>query len=123
METNNVYIGWNGKNHEAILELGADTIIATGATLDDVKKAFIEVLEFHLEDEPYSVNTVWVLRPSALLRNTSSMVKVKAIAELSGLNERRLGHYLQGRREGNDDTRIKIVNALHKLADGLKTVV
>ena len=109
-------IGWNGTNYESIVTYKDDAILATGKTIEKVKARTLSAVEFHFEESSVEYDIQFQLRPSALLRDIDGIVKLSAIAKAGDLNEKRLGHYRQGRREGNDETLLKI-------QDGIRTII
>ena len=123
MERLKAQIGWNGNNFEVLCETGDDVIVATGNSIEDTKQAFREAAVFHFEQELDSEGIGFVLRPSALLKDLDGIVKMSAIAQAGGLNERRLGHFKQGRREGNAETLAKIQEGLRSIIKRLQQAV
>jgi predicted RNase H-like HicB family nuclease len=121
-------IGWCDKNYSAGIgdeTLGA--IVATGKTLDEVKKEFKEALQFHIESMVEDGENVpkwactgkyeieFTLNISALIRRAEQFTSIAAIARASGINQRQLSHYARGISQPRPQQRAKILNGLHKI--------
>lgn len=107
--------------------------VATHDTLEGVKQAYREALELHLQgmredgDEipselqhPYELR--FVLNTQALLKHYDGILTRAAISRLTGINEKQLGHYIQGVRTPRKEQRARIINGLHNLAKELESV-
>jgi predicted RNase H-like HicB family nuclease len=108
--------------------------VATNKTLEGVKQAFIEALEFHLEglradgDEIPAVmqgkyRLDYVLNVRALLHYFEGIITRSAISRVTGINERQLGHYITGHRKPRPEQRKKIVEGLHRIGKEINSVV
>ena len=103
MQKINAEIHWSEKNY--CCGWGAEgigTIMCTDKTLDGVKKAFKESLEFHIEgmvadgdnvpqwliDKEYEIN--YILDVSALLRSIEPYTTMAAISRATGINQKQL---------------------------------
>lgn len=104
-------------------------VVATHETLEGVKAAFIEALEFHIEgletneltDLPfdpkkrYGIN--FDLNAQALLKSVSNIFTLAAISRYSGIHQKQLGHYLSGYKRPRRIQKEKIeigINSLKK---------
>jgi predicted RNase H-like HicB family nuclease len=135
MEKIKVSISWSGDNYAAGTGEINGLVMATNKTLEGVKRAFKEAFEFHIEgsvadgDElpGYITNGNYELdfelQVSALLHKLDGIVTRAALARVTGIDQRQLGHYIQGRREPRPKTRGKIINGLHQLGKELIAVV
>ena len=106
MEKLKVTVGWD-RNYSAFLEVGDGFVVATGATLEEVKKEFASALEFHLEGMREANEQIpaalgrkyelhFELNSRALVHFADALVSRSALAKASGINERQLGHYITG---------------------------
>jgi predicted RNase H-like HicB family nuclease len=129
METIKVTIDWLD-NYGAVSEL-ITGCVATSESIDDVKKAYASVLEFHLEglspDEvPESLKGGYVLEFEltirALLHQLDGVITRAAISRASGINERQLYHYMAGIRTPRTENRMKILSAIHDIGQQLIAV-
>jgi predicted RNase H-like HicB family nuclease len=104
-------------------------VIATHETLEGVKEAFIEALEFHIEglesdelhDLPFDPKKRYGihfdLNTQALLKSLSNIFTLAAISRFSGINQKQLGHYLSGSKRPRKIQKEKIefgINSLKK---------
>lgn len=107
--------------------------VATGHTLEEVKNAYKEALELHIkgmrEDGeeipeelqcPYELK--FILNTQALLHYYDGILTRAAISRLTGINEKQLGHYMQGVRNPRKQQRERIVAGLRKLGKELEEV-
>ena len=133
----NVSISWSGDNYCAGAQ-GDDLngiIVVTHKTLEGLKKDFQETLQFHIEgclkdgdilpewltSGQYELN--YVLEISALLHSLDGILTRSAIARVSGINERQIGHYASGHRMPRPQQREKIIKGIHAISRELASVV
>ena len=132
-----VKIGWSGNNYSCVSDDDAlnGIIVVTNKTLDGLKKDFQESLQFHIEgclqdgenlDEwlvsgDYEIE--YMLEVSALLHSLDGILTRSAIARMSGINERQIGHYASGISTPRTIQRNKIINAIHSISKELAAVV
>ena len=137
MEKINVKIGWSGNNYSCIADDSAlnGIILATNKTLEGLKSDFQESLQFHIEgyikggeqlpkwliSGQYELN--YVMEISALLHSLDGILTRSAIARISGINERQIGHYAAGIRTPRPAQRNKIINGIHKIGRELATIM
>jgi predicted RNase H-like HicB family nuclease len=108
--------------------------VATHKTLEGVKHAYMEALEFHLEglhkdgDEipvvmkgKYRLD--FVLNVRALLHYFEGILTRSAISRVTGINERQLGHYITGHRKPRPEQRKKIVEGIHRIGREIDSVL
>lgn len=135
MDNIKVSISWSGDNYtEGTCEING-VVMATNKTLEGVKKAFKEALKFHIKNSfadgdilpKYIVagnyELDFELKVSALLHKLDGIVTRAALERVTRIDQRQLGHYIQGRREPRPKTRGKIINGLHQLGKELMAVV
>ena len=58
----------------------------------------------------------------ALLHYYDGILSRKAISHITGINEKQLGHYIQGVRTPKQETINKIINGVHNLGKDLLSV-
>jgi len=108
--------------------------VATHKTLDGVIKAYTESLSLHLEALqsdgdiiPGSLQGEYELEfemnVRALLHYFEGTLTRSAIARVSGINERQLGHYASGHRNPRPAQREKIIKGIQKIAEEIKAAV
>jgi len=108
--------------------------VATHKTLDGVKKAYAESLAWHLQamqadgDEiPTSLQGEFEfefeLNIRALLHYFDGILTRSALARVTGINERQLGHYTTGHRNPRPAQRIKIIEGIHKIGSEFNSVL
>ena len=132
MQTITVNIDWEN-NYGAYSE-EVQGCVATHKTLEGVKQAYIEALEFHLEglhtdgDEIPAViqgkyRLDFFLNVRALLHYFEGILTRAALSRVTGINERQLGHYITGHRKPRPEQRKKIVEGLHRIGKEINSVV
>ena len=138
MEKITVFIGWAEKNYSAYtndFERLGGIIIATNKTLDGVKKEFESALQFHIDGCKQDGDTLpewltsgkyelaYILETSALIHSLDGILTRSAIARVTGINERQIGHYALGIRKPRPQQRDKIIAGIHKISCELASVV
>ena len=132
MQTLIVNIDWEN-NYGAYSE-EVSGCVATHRTLEGVKQAYIEALEFHLDglhkdsDEIPAVmqgkyRLDFVLNVRALLHYFEGVLTRSALSRVTGINERQLGHYITGHSKPRPEQRKKIVEGLHRIGKEINSVV
>ncbi len=108
--------------------------VATHKTLEGVKKAYTESLGWHLEamkadgDEIPKIlqgdyELEFELNIRALLHYFDGILTRSALARVTGINERQLGHYTTGHRNPRPAQRIKIIEGIHRIGIEFNSVV
>jgi len=137
MEKIQVKIGWSGNNYSCVADNPAlnGIIAVTNKTLEGLKEDFVESLKFHIEgclqdndvlpewllSGKYELN--YVLETSALIHSLDGVLTRSAIARVSGINEKLIGHYASGYRNPRPKQREKIVQGIHTISRELASVV
>ena len=135
MEKIKVKIGWSGDNYAALIENINGIVIATHKTFEGIKKEIKSALEFHIEglledgdtvpdfvrDNNYELD--FELQTSAILKRLDGIVTRSALSKATKINERQLGHYIQGKREAREGTRNKVLEGIKKISEDLLKVV
>lgn len=136
MEKINVTINWSGNNYSAYVQ-GDEingVVVATHKTLEGVKAEFSSALRFHikgcladgdvlpkwLSSEKYKLN--YILEVPALLHSLDGIITRSAIARVSGINAKQIGHYASGHRTPRAQQREKIINGIHEISRELASV-
>jgi predicted RNase H-like HicB family nuclease len=138
MEKIKVLVGWADKNYSATTDdynrLNG-IVIATGDTFEKLQTKFDLALKFHIEGCLSDGDTLpeWLLSgnyeleyelaTSALLHHIDGIITRSAIARVSGINERQLGHYASGIRNPRPEKRKQIINGIHRISRELASVV
>lgn len=137
MEKIKVSISWSGNNYcaNAQGDYLNGIIAATHKTLEGVKQEFQTALQFHIEgcledgDElpewlaENNYELEYITEVSALLHSLDRILTRSAIARVSGINERQIGHYASGHRTPRSRQREKIINGIHKISKDLAMVM
>jgi hypothetical protein len=132
-----VKVGWSGKNYSCVADHPVlnGIIIVTGKTLEGLKKAFRESLQFHIEgcEKDGDVFPEWLLSgdyelsyellTSALLHSLDGILTRSAIARVTKINERQLGHYASGMRNPRPKQRQRIIDGIHEISRELSSIV
>lgn len=116
-------------NYSAYIE-GLDGIVATGSTIDEIKMNMAEALEFFIEGcrdmgceipdelkEDYEID--FRMDVKSLLEMYSGIFTKAGLERITGINQKQLWHYANGKTKPKPTQRQKIENAIHKLGDEL----
>lgn len=108
--------------------------VATHKTLEGVKLAYRDALNFHLEgmkadgdeipeilQEDYQLN--FVLNIRAILHYFDGILTRSALSRVTGINERQLGHYVTGHRKPRPEQRKRIVDGIRRIGKEIDSVV
>lgn len=132
-----VSISWSGNNYCAHSQGNNlnGIVVSTHKTLEGVKNEFQSALQFHIEGclEDGDKLPEWVVsgnyeleyitEVSALLHSLDGILTRSAIARVSGINERQIGHYASGHRTPRPQQREKIINGIHSISRELAMVM
>ena len=132
MQKIKVQIGWMDNYGAGSNEVPG--CVATHKTLEGVKKAYTESLQWHLEamradgEELPEVlqgdfELEFELTTQALLHYFNGILTRSALARVTGINERLLGHYATGHRNPRPAQRQKIIDGIHKIGAEFNAVV
>jgi len=135
MQKIDVTISWSGNNYCAGTGNVNGVVIVTHKTLVGVKSAFVDSFKFHIDgsiadgdklpeyivDGDYEFD--YKMEVSALLHSLDGIITRSAIARVTGINERQLGHYASGLRNPRPEQRYKIITGIHNIGNELSTVV
>lgn len=128
MEKVKVQIVWN-KNYGAALEL-LPGCVAVDHSLSGVKDGIRSAIELHLQSMREDGDTipsifndkyelVFELDSRALLHHYEGIITRSGLSNLTGINEKQLGHYAQGVRNPRPAQREKIIQGFHRMAKEL----
>ena len=135
MEKIVVNVDYADKNFSAGTGEINGAVIATGKSLDEVKKEFKSAFDFHVEAcrEDNELLPKWLLNGdyefeynytvSALLQCFDGVLTRSALARVTGINERQLGHYATGHRKPRPKQRERIIEGFHKIGKEFIAVV
>lgn len=130
MKTINVKIYWADKNYCCgWSDDTIGTIICTHKTLEGVKLAFEESLDFHMEgmaadgdiipiwyaNKEYAIE--YELEVSALLRSMEAYTTMAAISRVTGINQKQLSHYASSLKTPKLQQRERIIEGLHRIGE------
>ncbi len=130
-----VKIGWSGKNYSGVIDDVQGIVVATHKTFEGIKKEMESALLFHIlgliddcEDLPEylknrSYQLEYELQTSAILKQLDGIITRSALAKASKINERQLGHYIQGKKEARNSTRLKLIKGIQIIKEELLEVV
>ena len=117
------------KNHYGGYAENVEGLYAAGNTPDEVKKDFLNAIEFFKEANDkknwpkilygeYEIE--YKMDIPTFMAAYSGIFTKSAIERLTGINRVQLTHYTSGFRNPRSDKRQKIQNAIYTLADDLK---
>lgn len=135
MEKVKVIIGWAEDNYSAVCDSVNGMVIDTNKDLEKLKVSFSETFDFHvkgsLEDddklpdfiEKGNYELEFELQISALLHSLDGILSRSALARVTGIHEKQLGHYMSGHRKPRADKRKKIIDGIHEIGEKFISVV
>ena len=110
-------------------------VVVTHKNFETLKEEFAQALTFHIEESikdgdelPQALKEgdytlEYELQISALLHIYDGILTRAALAKVTGINQRQLGHYAQGIRTPRPQQREKIIQGFHKLGRDFLSVV
>ena len=121
-----INIDWVPSNFSAAAANDAVACVATGKTLEEVKKRILEALDFHLaglredgEDVPAVFAEEWEpeyhLTTRAQLKYADKYIVRKSLAQEIGVAEQQLSHYANGQRHPRPAMQ-------QRIAEGIKSI-
>lgn len=129
-----INIDWVPNNYGAAPENDSIACVATGATLEDVKKNIVDALQFHVEGlmeggepVPEELQGSWepefVLTTRAQLKYTGNYISRKALARETGIAETQLSHYANGQRHPRVAMQQRITAGIRSICQRLSVVI
>jgi len=134
MEKIKVTVSWSGDNYCAATGNIGGVVLVTNKSFEGLKKEFEETFKFHIDgcvaDGDYIEEYIqkgefefdFNLQASALLHRVDGIITRAALARITGINERQLGHYMTGHSKPRPAQREKIITGLHKIGLEFLTV-
>lgn len=122
-------VGQTANNYSALYEDNYGSVVVTSESLEDLKNKAVDALKFHFEG--LDLKPTWLKRKWAvsfafetqdLLCYYNQIFTRAALSKLTGINEKQLGHYLQGVHKPRPEKTKRIEAALHKLGKELQSV-
>ena len=117
------------KDHFSAYAENIEGIYGAGSTIEEVKKSIEDAISIYKE---YNDNVPFVLKKNyklVFLFDTQSLLEYygniftrAALSRLTGINEKQLGHYIQGLHKPRKDKAQIIETALHKFGNELLSV-
>ncbi len=114
------------KDHFSAYAESIEGIYGGGNTIDEVKKSIIDSIALFKEfntDIPEELTKEYtfsfVFDTKSILEYYGSIFTRAALSRLTGINEKQLGHYIQGLHKPRKDKAAKIEKALHNLGNEL----
>lgn len=117
------------KDHYSAYAENVEGIYGAGNTIDEVEASIIEsinIFKEYNENIPKELageyELAFVFDTQSLLEYYSNIFTRAALSRLTGINEKQLGHYIQGLHKPRKDKVEKIEKALHGLGNELLSV-
>jgi len=128
METLKIIIEKSSDSFGAYAE-NIEGIYGAGDTLTEVKQSIKDAIKtFDEKDMPeilkrdFELELVFVFDTQSFLAYYGHILTRAALSRLTGINEKQLGHYIQGLHKPRKDKAKKIEKALHGLGQELLSV-
>ena len=108
--------------------------VATGSTLEEVKKNILDALQFHTaglvedgdpvpEELQGSLEPVFHLSTRALLKYTGRYITQKALSKETGIAEQQLSHYANGLRHPRPAIQKRIIDGIQSICQHIALVL
>lgn len=132
MATLKVFIERSEKNYSAYIE-DIDGIVATGKTVDEIKRNMVEAigafkkdcLEFGgevPEELKEAYDLVFKMDVKSVLDFYSEIFTKAGLERITGINQKQLWHYASGGTNPRPEQVMKLERALHKLGNELISI-
>lgn len=119
-------------NYSAYID-GIDGIIATGKTVDEIKKNMITAIDAFIEEcselgceIPEELQgdfeLTFKMDVQSLLDFYSNIFTKAGLERITGINQKQLWHYASGNRHPRPEQALKLETALHKLGEELLSI-
>lgn len=119
-------------NYSAYID-GIDGIIATGKTVDEIKKNMITAIDAFIEEcnelgceIPEELQgdfeLTFKMDVQSLLDFYSNIFTKAGLERITGINQKQLWHYASGNRHPRPEQVLKLETALHKLGEELLSI-
>lgn len=112
-----VLVGWSGDNYSAGTGEVDGIVLVTAKDLEKVKAEFEDAFRFHIEDNDSIDNyeLVYDLEISAILHELDGVLTRAALSRVTGINEKQLGHYINGLKKPRPAKRQQIIEGIHSI--------
>lgn len=132
MKTLKIVIERAEHNYSAFID-GIDGIIATGNSVDEIKKNMAEAIHVFVEEcqelnceIPEELNEEYdfcfKMDVKSLLDFYSGIFSKAGLERITGINQKQLWHYASGGRNPRPEQTLKLEQALHKLGEELLSI-
>lgn len=132
MKTLKIVIERAEHNYSAFID-GIDGIIATGNSVDEIKKNMAEAIHVFVEEcqelnceIPEELNEEYdfcfKMDVKSLLDFYSGIFSKAGLERITGINQKQLWHYASGGRNPRPSQTLKLEQALHKLGEELLSI-
>lgn len=132
MGTLTIIIEQAENNYSAYVQ-GLDGIVVTGASVDDIRQKMSEAICIYIdtckeigEELPKCLTEdftlVFKMKVEDVLNFYKDVFTKSALERLTGINQKQLWHYANGKSKPRLPQQIKIENALHKLGAELSAI-
>ena len=129
-----INIDWMDKNFGAAPADERMACVATGKTLDEVKRNIVDALQFHIEGMIMNGETVpeeylgdwqpeYHLTARAELRYADAYITRTALARETGINEQQLSHYANGWKIPRPETHRRILAGIEAISKRLAMIL
>lgn len=126
-----VRIEWTGENYSAFADLNG-LVFVTEKDVKKIKENFEQTFQFHVESsiedgddllpaDQYQLN--YIYGATYLLKALEEVLSRSALSRVTGINQRQLGHYLQGVKKPRKSTEEKIQEGIRQVRDRLNQLV
>ena len=134
MKTVIINIDWVPNNFSAAPANEDIACVATGKTMEEVKRNIVDALGFHIEGlledgetVPEEIKGEWIpefiLTTRAQLKYCDLYITRKALAKETGINEQQLSHYANGQRHPRPAMQHKITAGIRSICNRLNGIL
>lgn len=129
MRTIRITIEKTENNYSAFIN-EINGIVATGETIEEIKKNMIEAIDFYIEackefgdnvpeilQDEYNIE--FHLDAKSFLNIYAEIFSKSGLEKLTGINQKQLWHYAKGVSRPRPAQRVRIESALHRLGEEL----
>ena len=124
-----VLVEWTGKNFGAA-SLQINGCVVVGDSVEEVKQLYKDALALHFaglaedgKNVPQKYELDYVLTVQAILKSLNGKTTLKALHQVTRINENLLSHYYTGRKKAREPQRKRILAGLHKIGNELTSIV
>ncbi len=116
-----VLIGWSGDNYCAGTGEADGVIIVTAVKFEKIKLEFESAFQFHIDadDKISNYEIQYELEVSAILHQLEGILTRAALSRVTGINEKQLGHYINGFKKPRNAKKQQIIEGIHSIGQKL----